>query len=55
MLKTMIIILEMHLILNILITNLTIVTDLFAARVLKAGITYHVKSSKKPKFIQRIL
>ena len=35
MLKTMIIILEMHSILNILITNLTFVTNIFATRVLK--------------------
>ena len=42
MLKTMIIILEIHWSLNILITNLTFVTNLFATRVLKLGITYQI-------------
>ena len=38
----MIIILEMHSILNILITNLTFVTNVLANRVLKLGITYQI-------------
>ena len=38
----MIIILEMHSILNILITNLTFETNIFATRVLKLGITYQI-------------
>ena len=42
MLKTMIIILKMHSILNILITNLTFVTNVLANRVLKLGITYQI-------------
>ena len=40
--ETMIIILEMHSILNILITNVTFLTNLFATRVLKLGITYQI-------------